>query len=240
MPPRLFYILFMVLSAVAFLVVRRLQGTTPEMAVLPRWKRFLVALAAFVGGSLGSKIPFLGEPWLADGKTILSGLIVGYLAVEAVKWAYDIRAKTGDSFALPLAVAIAVGRLGCYFNGCCYGVPTALPWGVDFGDGVLRHPTQIYETLFHLTMAAVLCWIIARGALRLQRLKLYLIAYCCYRFASEFIRPEPPGLFGLTFYQWLALFFAAGLAVHWSIDQRFVPVASLPAADGERLLHETP
>jgi prolipoprotein diacylglyceryltransferase len=62
-----------------------------------------------------------------------------------------------------------------------------------------------------------------------QRLKVYLIAYCCYRFATEFIRPEPAWLLGLTFYQWAALALGLGLAVQWWFDR--APSAELaPAA----------
>ena len=74
-----------------------------------------------------------------------------------------MRVKTGDTFAVPLALALAVGRWGCFFNGCCYGVETTLPWGVWFRSRRRRaprlmkcHPTQIYESLFHFTMAVVL------------------------------------------------------------------------------------
>src|SRR5262249_54022203 len=158
----------------------------------------------------GAKLPFVitssagwldHSAWISDGKTITTGLAGAYLAVEITKLALGIRAKTGDTFALPLALALAVGRWGCFFNGCCFGPPSDLPWAVDFGDGVPRHPTQIYECLFHLTMAVILWHIARHGWLRYQRLKLYLICYGCYRFATEYIRPEPPAWLDLTFYQ---------------------------------------
>ena len=58
--------------------------------------------------------------------------------------------RPATRFALPLALALAVGRWGCFFNGCCYGTPTTCRGACDFGDGVPRHPTQVYESLFHL------------------------------------------------------------------------------------------
>src|SRR5205085_4282022 len=134
------------------------------------------------------------------GKTITTGLAGAYAGVELAKLALGIRVKTGDAFALPLALALAVGRWGCFFNGCCYGVETSLPWGVDFGDGVRRHPTQIYESLFHFGMALVLIEIARRGGLRYQRLKLYLIAYGVYRFCTALIRQERADFRGLTLY----------------------------------------
>ena len=131
-------------------------------------------------------------------------------------------------------LALAVGRWGCFFNGCCYGVVTTLPWGVDFGDGIPRHPTQIYESLFHATMAGVLIVIARRGLIPHQRLKLYLIAYCGYRFLTEFIRPEPTLAGGLTFYQWFVLPCAAALMVQWWYDARQLRRASSPLSPGGR------
>jgi prolipoprotein diacylglyceryltransferase len=215
----------MLLAAAVFLLVRRCSPTPAAVAALPRSDRFALAGAAFVGGVLGAKLPFAlggdaGTDWLADGKTITTGLIGAYLAVELVKMALGVRVKTGDAFALPLALALAVGRWGCFFNGCCHGTPTDLPWGVDFGDGVRRHPTQAYESLFHLGMAGVLIVLTVRDRLAGHRLQLYLIAYGLFRFATEFIRPEPEYTLGLTYYQWASAVLAAGLAAQWLWEAR--------------------
>src|SRR5690349_564474 len=132
------YTAFMLLAAGVFLLARR---CFPQPGVAPR-HQVMLAGAAFVGGVFGAKVPFvLGLPgesssWLADGKTVTTGLVGAYLAVELAKAVLGVRAKTGDALAVPLALALAVGRWGCFFNGCCYGSPTALPWAADFGDGV--------------------------------------------------------------------------------------------------------
>ena len=208
---------------------------------------WLLALAAFVGGALGAKLPFLlaepiawhdGASWLRaifrDGKTVVAGLAGAYLAVEVAKRILHIRAKTGDTFALPLALAMAVGRWGCFFNGCCYGTPTDLPWAVSFrqGDGAWRscHPTQVYESLFHLAMACVLLEVMRQGVLKRQRLKLYLICYGVYRFLTEFIRPEQEWLLGLTAYQWGALGLVIGLGMQWRVDVETGSVNDGPGA----------
>jgi prolipoprotein diacylglyceryltransferase len=94
---------------------------------------------------------------------------------------------------------------------------------VDFGDGVARHPTQIYESLFHLGMAGFLARCLASGAFRDRQLQLYLIVYCAFRFGMEWIRPEPAWLFGLTFYQCAALVFAAFLAIQWLAERPIQP-----------------
>jgi phosphatidylglycerol---prolipoprotein diacylglyceryl transferase len=229
MLPRPYYSVFMLLALAAFLVTRHFVPRPASLAVLPWWKRAVLAVGGFIGGALGAKLPFVLDSgaglftnlvWLQDGKTITTGLIGAYLGVEIAKLALEVRVKTGDTFALPLAVALAIGRWGCFCNGCCYGVATDLPWGVDFGDGLRRHPTQVYESLFHLLMAFLLLHLMARDLLPCQRLKLYLIAYALYRFATEYIRPEPPGPVGLTFYQWVALVMVLGLAIQWMMDRQ--------------------
>src|SRR6516164_8836182 len=181
MVPRLSYALFMLLALGVFLLARRVLPQPPALAKLTWKQRLGLGLAAFIGGTLGAKLPFaVGHPagwwdgaaWFSDGKTIVAGLIGAYLAVELTKLLLHIRVKTGDTFALPLALAMAVGRWGCCFNGCCYGASTSLPWGVSFrqpdGAWLRCHPTQVYESLFHLAMACVLLEVTRQGALRRQ------------------------------------------------------------------------
>lgn len=199
--------------ATGVLVSRRTQRSLP----LTGWQRFGIGFGAFCGGMIGAKLPYVlidpeglasGLAWFESGKTILMGLVGGYLGVEAAKWALDIQVKTGDGFAAPVSAAVAVGRLACFVGPCCYGKETELPWGVDFGDGLRRHPTQIYEFFFHAAMAIVLLRWQQRGHFRGQLIKIYILSYLAYRFATEFIRhgtPSEMGPWGLTVYQWTAL-----------------------------------
>ncbi len=210
-----------VIMLAALLTGALLWRFTQNPPAMTRWEKLGVALGGFCGGMLGAKLPFLladlpglldGSAWFDNGKTIVSGLVGGYLGVQVAEWAMDIRQRMCDSFAVPLAGAIAVGRLACFSAGCCYGRATSLPWGVDFGDGTARHPTQIYESLFHVLAAVVLWQLQRRELLRGQLVKLYFLSYFAYRFLTEFIRPEPRLWLGLTGYQYsvlvLSLFFA--------------------------------
>ena len=147
---------------------------------------------------IGAKLPFAladwpgllsGRAWLENGKTIVFGMVGGYLGVELAKAILGVRVKTGDGFAVPVAGAVAVGRLSCFAAGCCHGVATGLPWGVDFGDGIRRHPTQLYEMAFHASAALVLAGLQRRGLFRGQLIKLYILAYLAYRFVD---RVPPP------------------------------------------------
>ena len=93
MPPHLYYTLFMLLALAVFLFVRRLIPKPPALQALPWWTRTALALAGFIGGALGAKLPFVfgfsDEGWLSlwfrDGKTITTGLLGAYLGVELAK-----------------------------------------------------------------------------------------------------------------------------------------------------------
>ena len=99
-----------------------------------------------------------------------------------------------------------------------------MPWGVDFGDGLRRHPTQLYESAFHLPRRSSWPGSAAGGLLRGQLIKLYIIAYLVYRFLTEFIRPEPVLAFGLTGYQWACLALMPVFAALWVRDARAAAV----------------
>jgi phosphatidylglycerol---prolipoprotein diacylglyceryl transferase len=225
-PAPLAYPLLMACAVATAIVLSR--RTQPALG-LGRRERIGIALGAFCGGMIGAKLPFAladwdallsGRAWLDNGKTIVFGLVGGYFGVELAKSMLGVRVKTGDSFAVPVAAAVAIGRLACFSAGCCYGSVTRLPWAVRFGDGLPRHPTQLYEFVFHATAACVLAWLQARGRLRGQLIKLYILAYLVYRFASEFIRPEPVLGLGLTGYQWATLALMPVFVLLWIQDRR--------------------
>ena len=193
-------------------------------------QRVIIGLGGFSGAFLAAKLPFfLASDWaemidgralFSDGKTIMAGLVGGYAGVEAAKRMAGVRVSTGDSFVVAVPVAIAIGRVACFSNGCCYGLPTDVAWGVDFGDGVGRHPTQLYETAFHLACAGLLAVLRRDALLPGQLFKLYLLLYFVYRFASEFLRPEIRVWGGLTGYQWAAVALVPVVGLLWWRDAR--------------------
>src|SRR6188472_4411366 len=202
------YALIMSASIVAGIAAARF---TQVVLPITSRQKFWIGLGAFCGAMIGAKLPFVlsdwdgmlsGAAWFSNGKTILCGLVGGYFGVELAKWLAGVRIKTGDSFAVPVAAAVAVGRLACFRAGCCYGTPTQLPWGVVFPsvDSAPRHPTQLYEAAFHLTAAVVLFGLQRRGMFRGQLIKLYILSYLVYRLITETIRPEAKLLGGLTGY----------------------------------------
>ena len=115
-----------------------------------------------------------------------------------------IRESTGDLYVFPLVVGIAIGRVGCFLSGlpdATYGVATTLPWGVDLGDGVVRHPTALYESVFVLALGVVLRGIERRLA-RGQLFRLFMLWYLGFRIVVDAIKPGVPVAFGMTAIQW--------------------------------------
>jgi prolipoprotein diacylglyceryltransferase len=83
-----------------------------------------------------------------------------------------------------------------------FGKPTTLPWRIDLGDGIARHPVQLYEILFLAALAALLARMRDAGAAREGDLyRVFLIAYLAWRVAVDFLKPEPV-FAGLTSIQW--------------------------------------
>jgi phosphatidylglycerol---prolipoprotein diacylglyceryl transferase len=230
---RMLYAVVMILAVVASF---RLMQTRKKRLKLTRSQRYLIGIAAFLGSMLGAKVPFLGDAgwdgvysgtvWFADGKTILGGIVGGYAAVELAKWIGNIRTRTGDAFALPVAVAVAIGRVGCFVAGCCYGRVTAMPWGVRFplaqdAAGIVRHPTQLYELAFHSAAVLALLVMDRKRWFVDNQLKAYLISYMVYRFFSEWLRPESPVWLNLSAYQLSSVVIAAILIMLWVRDGRY-------------------
>ena len=149
---------------------------------------------------------------LLGGKTIVGGLLGGWIAVELAKKYFGITQRTGDAYVAPLVLGIAIGRIGCFLTGLpdhTYGIATNLPWGVDFGDGIRRHPTQLYEIAFALLWGLVVWirsrWPYARGEL----FRLFMFGYFSFRLLVEFIKPvyRPEGLSAI---QWACV---AGICI---------------------------
>ncbi len=168
---------------------------------------FGAGIGAYLFGTLN--LVLSGQPGIA--RSVEGALAGGIVAIEIYKWLNGITLRTGARFALPLAVGIAIGRIGCYAAGLddfTYGTPTTLPWGHDFGDGIQRHPVQLYESL---SMAAFAVFYIAAVLRRddyvvANGFYLALAWYGLQRFLWEFLKPYGALVGPLTVFHLLSLF----------------------------------
>lgn len=198
-----------------YLRARRRRGD-----VIDSYTRWSVVAAAVLGAALGSRVLFwLEDPtvtaahwreltFLLGGKTVIGGIVGGVISVELTKRVLGITQRTGDLFAVPTAVGIAIGRIGCFLTGLddqTFGTPSALPWAVDFGDGVRRHPVQLYESLFVLSLAWLLTRLDRRPHANGDLFRWLMIGYMGWRVAIDAFKPEVRLVAGLSTLQLAAL-----------------------------------
>lgn len=156
-------------------------------------------IAALVFGAGAGAVLFgTANLWLSHlpgiARSIEGAIFGGIVAIELYKRIAGVTVRTGARFALPLAVGVAVGRIGCFFSGLddfTYGTQTALPWGYDFGDGLARHPVQLYESTSMAAFAAFYVWRARRNDRFVIDNGFYLAVgfYGAQRFVWEFFKP---------------------------------------------------
>lgn len=178
---------------------------------------WLILASALFFGALGAKIPiWIGyyrqiiKAWpdpslLLSGRTIVGALIGGTIGVILVERWLKTDQKMGNEITPALAIGMAVGRIGCFFRGCCYGIPTHAAWGVNFGDGILRYPTQLAESAFGIAFFIVYFWLRKKVTEPGKIFTIFLTSYLIFRFCIEFFRAGRFGFWGLTGFQWAAL-----------------------------------
>ena len=124
-------------------------------------------------------------------------------------------AEVADAAGMGLAIGYGVGRIGCQLAGDGdYGIPTDLPWGMAYPDGVVPtlekvHPAPVYETLAGVAMFSILWSLRTRLTTPGALFCLYLILSGTARFSVEFIRLNPVALFGFTGAQLISLLMIA-------------------------------
>lgn len=212
-----------VFEAIAYTVALRLSLRNFRSDIIPATQRSSIVIGGLLGALIGTKMLVLlqhinllwqqrDQFWLLllGGKTVVGALIGAVVGVELTKKIIGVKQSTGDAFVYPLIVGTAIGRIGCFLTGLSdrtYGIATNLPWGVDFGDGVLRHPTQLYEIGFLLILMIFLRVRLALSATakhpryRMKSgdlFKFYIIAYLSFRWMIDFIKPDFHPILGMS------------------------------------------
>jgi phosphatidylglycerol---prolipoprotein diacylglyceryl transferase len=216
-----------VFEALAYMVAFGLALRSFRQDTIKSTQRTSILVGGMLGGLIGAKLLVLLQhidllwsnpaAWallIAQGKTVVGGLLGAIAGVEITKHYIGVKQSTGDAFVTPLIAGMMIGRVGCFLTGLddrTYGTVTTLPWGVDFGDGLLRHPTPIYEIWFLLGLFMLIRWRAGYGCRSGDRFKFFTLGYLSFRFFIDFIKPDFHPILGVSAIQ-IACF--AGLCVY--------------------------
>jgi phosphatidylglycerol---prolipoprotein diacylglyceryl transferase len=195
----LIHTLFDLLAALSSFTIAAIcvkRGLTSANRVETIGLSYVVALAigAVIGGYGAGTLNLYLSGVQSVGRSIVGALAGAIVAIELLKQWKGIRQSTGLVFVPAFAASVAVGRLGCYFAGLedhTHGIATNLPWGHDFGDGILRHPVQLYESVTMLGVLTGALVLLARKSAIFVTNGFYIIVffYGVQRFIWEFLKP---------------------------------------------------
>lgn len=224
MLPRLFHIgsfgipTYGVLVALGVLLGLWISVRNSEKQGIKAENAWDFGIAVVLAGIIGSKILYILVDWrayaehpreifslstLQAGGVFSGGLIGAFLVAWWFVRKHHMPAlATCDAFSPGLAMGHAIGRLGCFAAGCCYGKPTTHFWGVTFTNplaaqyvgtplNIALEPTQLFESGAELIIFAILTWMFARKKFDGQVFGAYLFLYGIARFLIEFLRDDP-------------------------------------------------
>ena len=200
----------------------------PSTDLISTNNRLVIFIGAAFGAFIGSHlVGVLENPKLLSqftliyfmgNKTIVGGILGGLIGVEVTKKQIGVKVSSGDMMVYPIIVSMIVGRIGCFLAGLedgTYGIASNLPWAIDFGDGITRHPTNLYEIIFWIMLFLCLRaierdWQFTNGS----RFKLFMVSYLIFRLFIEFIKPVYFFSFGLSVIQLACI---AGIVYYYKV-----------------------
>jgi phosphatidylglycerol---prolipoprotein diacylglyceryl transferase len=177
-------------------------------------QRMIILIAAALGALIFSRL--LGaleniEAWrsapnfwfyLYSSKTVVGGLLGGWLLVEIAKYFMKVKSSSGDVMTFPILAGLFIGRIGCFSQGVeemTFGNETNWPTGMNLGDGVMRHPLAVYEMGILILISSFLVIIQRKKKLRDgMQFKMMMFLYLLYRLIAEWMKPRFPLFLGLT------------------------------------------
>jgi phosphatidylglycerol:prolipoprotein diacylglycerol transferase len=230
------------LVAIGFLAALWVVTHLAKRAKLPSERVTNLAIYCALAGLAGAKLFMIlfdfSDYWTGRQQLLSLGTLQaagvyqgGFLVAFIVALLYMRRQNlpilaTCDIFAPGIALGQAIGRLGCFSAGCCWGIPTHVPWAITFHNpqageltgvplGIPLHPTQLYESVADAAIFLFLYFQIARAHTSGAILGWYLALYSAARFVIEFFRFHEQGLHaGLSYTQWISLAtLAAGVSL---------------------------
>ena len=202
------------LVAIGFLAAILLASSRAEKEGVDPQKILDLCFYIMVSSLLGARLLyvivehkyFLNAPleifkFWKGGLVFYGGLILGVIVSLWYLKRHQMPVwKTADLLVPSIALGQGIGRWGCFFAGCCYGVKTDVSWAISFTNprslaplGTPLHPTQIYLSLNALFIFTILMWLSKRKTFDGQILWSYGILYSIGRFAIEYLRDDDRG-----------------------------------------------
>jgi len=197
-----------------------------------------LAIGAILGAWLSGSLNTLRQSQPALSHSVAGALVGAIVGVELYKARRGIKGSTGGVFVGSFALGVVIGRLGCFFAGLpdrTYGVPTRLPWAVDLGDGIGRHPVQLYESASMAVFLGIYLEGLARRRPWAMRRGFYGMCawYGAQRFVWEFLKPYPRLIGPFNLFQVLCL----GLIAYGGLYARADRAAERGAQVGPLSVH---
>ena len=247
------------LLAVAFLAGLFVAARQARRSGLDANRVTDMAVWVLIAGLLGAKAMLLAVDWafysrnprelislFQSGGVFYGGLLGGLLVAFWYARHYKLPGlATADALAPGVVLGQAIGRLGCFAAGCCFGRPAAVPWAVTFTDPYAAravgtpvdtplHPSQLYESFACFLLFFALLAIAGRKRFDGQVLLAYTAGYSAIRFVLEFWRGDPDrgSLFGgaLSTSQAIAIVLVVAAATAWvRLRRKAPPPAPAPA-----------
>lgn len=194
----------------------------PRFKIERKHIHVIFILILIFGLYLGPQIFYFFGPWgtkygllesfvkainpLSTGRVYIGGLIFTTLAIAFyLKFKGLDFWKYADFLVIGIPIAQFAGRIGCLFNGCCYGIETGVPWAI-LHDGLMTHPTQIYLALNGLLLFGLMLYLSRKNLEKGTLFILYFMLYSATRFVIEFFRDYGWHYFGLSFTQIACIF----------------------------------
>lgn len=240
-----FFLLFGLLAGLGWLVIEARRRRWSKDEVIP------ITLAAFVGGMIGAKVSILFfngfeytplvlnmyamfDPRIGPG-SIIGGVVGGYIGGYIASKAIGKEKCSCDAFAPAMALATAIGRVGCFLSfEDALGKPTTMPWGVyvpiEYGGGYLAHPAPLYDMAFNLIWFGIL--LALRDHKWMQNgnlLKVGIGGYAFFRFFVEFVRNNRVLALGLTGQQMVSALLFMAVAVYFLVNRKTWSISPLTA-----------
>lgn len=158
----------------------------------------LFHLDEFVGNWFSTINPFASDEYGIAGLNMYGGIIVAIVATYVYCRFRGLSVlDVFDRFAPTVGIGLAVTRIGCFLNGCCFGTPTDLPWGVQFPEGSLPHhvygdafihPAQLYSSFYGLVIFILLHFMLKRRAFAGQVIAMLFMVEAVFRYLIEYVR----------------------------------------------------